>query len=141
MPLGAKPPLRNNPCLGLGSVIKTLLSISMTVAAFAAFLSGTANAAEIPYAVALGPNEQLTGTVSLDDSSGDAQSTSGVASGVVSGKYTVDGGTTHAEISGPGLKLNIIFERASQRFSARLDTCPASPDRCDAGSLVVIWEK
>jgi len=74
--------------------------------------------------------------VTLDDSSGDALSASGAASGVVTGKYTVDGGTTHAEISGTGLKLTINFERASQRFSARLDSCPASPDHCDAGKPV-----
>jgi hypothetical protein len=121
--------------------LKSQLVASSALAAFAVFLSGTANAAETPYAVALGPDEQLTGTVSLDDSSGDALSASGVASGVVIGKYTVDGGTTHAEIYGTGLKLNIDFERASQRFSARLDTCPASPDQCDAGNLVTLWEK
>jgi hypothetical protein len=125
----------------LGFLIKTPLRISLISAVFAAFWSGTANAAEIPYTVAIGPNEQLTGTVYLDDSSGDAQSASGVASGVVNGKYTVDGGNTHAEISGTGLKLNVNFERASQRVSARLDACPASPDRCDAGNLVVLWEK
>jgi hypothetical protein len=122
-------------------LIKALLSIAMISAALAVFLPGAANAAEIPFTVALGPGEQLTGTVVLDDSSGDAQSASGVASGVVNGKYSVDGANPHAEISGPGLKLTVNFERASQRFSARLDTCPASPDRCDAGSLVVLWEK
>ena len=120
--------------------LKSQLVASSVLAAFASFLSGTANAAEIPYAVALGPDEQLTGTVSLDDSSGDALSASGMASGVVTGTYTVDGGTTHAEISGTGLKLTINFERTSQRFSARLDTC-SSPDRCDAGNLVTLWEK
>jgi imidazolonepropionase-like amidohydrolase len=119
----------------------SLKSQSVTaLAAVAGFLSGTANAAEVPYTVALGPDEQLTGIVSLDDSSGDALSASGAASGVVSGEYTVDGGTTHAEISGAGLKLTINFERASQRFSARLDTC-SSPDRCDAGKPVTLWEK
>jgi hypothetical protein len=124
-----------------GFLIKTLLRISMILAAFAAFWSGTANADEIPYTVAIGPNEQITGTVYLDDSSGEAQSASGVASGVVNGKYTLDGGNTHAEISGAVWKLNINFERASQRVSARLDACPLSPDRCDAGNLVVLWEK
>jgi hypothetical protein len=121
--------------------LKSQLVASSALVAVAVFLSGAANAAEIPYAVALGTDEQLTGTVSLDDSSGDALSASGVASGVVTGKYTVDGGTTHAEISATGLKLNVNFERASQRFSARLDTCPASPDHCDAGKMVVLWEK
>jgi hypothetical protein len=121
--------------------LKSQLVASSALAAFAGFLSGTANAAEIPYAVALGPDEQLAGIVTLDDSSGDALSASGAASGVVTGKYTVDGGTTHAEISGTGLKLTINFERASQRFSARLDSCPASPDHCDAGKPVVLWEK
>jgi len=121
--------------------LKSRLAASAALAAVAGFLSGMANAAEIPYAVALGPDEQLTGTVSLDDSSGDALSASGAASGVVTGTYTVDGGSTHAEISGSGLKLNINFERASQRFSARLDTCPVTPDHCDAGKLVTLWEK
>jgi hypothetical protein len=107
----------------------------------AACLFGTANAAEIPYTVGVGPNEQLTGTVYLDDSSGDAESTSGVASGVVNGKYALDSNNTHTEIYGTGLKLNVSFSRASQRLSARLDTCPASPAACDAGSLVIIWEK
>ena len=113
----------------------------MFLAAFAGLLSAAANAAEIPYTVALGPDEQLTGIVTLDDSSGDALSASGVASGAVNGKYAVDGANRHAEISGPGLKLNVNFERASQRFSARLDTCPVTPDRCDAGNMVVLWEK
>ena len=120
--------------------LKSQWVASAALAAVAGFLPGTANAAEISYAVALGPDEQLTGTVSLDDSSGDALSASGTASGVVTGTYTVDGGTTHAEISGTGLKLNINFEHASQRFSARLDSC-SSPDHCDAGKLVVLWEK
>jgi hypothetical protein len=125
----------------LGFPIKAPLSIGMISAVLAGFLSSAANAAEIPYTVAIGPDEQLTGTVYLDDSSGDAQSASGVASGVVNGKYGVDGSNAHAEISSPGLKLNVDFERASQRVSARLDSCPVSPDRCDAGNLVILWEK
>jgi hypothetical protein len=108
---------------------------------FAGFLSGTASAAEIPYTVGVGPNEQLTGVVYLDDSSGDAESASGVASGAVNGKYALDSNNPHAEMYGTALKLNVNFERGSQRLSARLDSCPISPDSCDAGNLVILWEK
>ena len=120
--------------------IKSLLSISKP-AAFAVFLSGTANAAEISYTVAINPDEQLTGTVFLYDSSGDVQSVRGTASGVVNGTYTLDSINTHAEMYGTALELNVIFERADQRLSARLDTCPASRESCSPGSLVILWEK
>ena len=107
----------------------------------AGIFSGTAHAAEIPYTVAVSPNEQLTGIVYLDDSSGDAQSVKGAASGVVNGQYALDGGNARTEISGAAFKLSIVFDRKGQQLSAHLDTCPANSNGCAAGGLVILWEK
>lgn len=120
--------------------IKALWNICVISAGFAGFLHGAARAAEIPYTIGAGPGEKLSGIVYVDDSSGDALSTSGVASGVVNGKYAVDGANTHTELNGTGWKLTVTFNRAEQQFGARLDTCPG-PDDCTAGSLVILWEK
>jgi hypothetical protein len=107
----------------------------------AGIFSSTANAAEIPYTIAAGPNEQLTGIVYLDDSSGDAQSVKGTASGVVNGEYALDSATTHAEIPGGLFKLSVIFDRKGGQLGAHLDTCPANANGCNAGNLVILWEK
>jgi hypothetical protein len=88
----------------------------------------------------VGPNQQVTGTIDVDDSSGDANSVIGTVSGAVSGKYALDRSNTHAEFPGLGLKLTVSFERADQRVTARLDNC-ASVDSCTAGALVILWEK
>jgi len=118
-------------------MIKARLSIGV-IAVF--FLSGTAWAGDVPFAVSPGANEQLTGTVDQDDSSGDMNSATGIASGPVSGSYTLDRLHAHAELDGTGLKLHVDFDRGDQSVSAHLDTC-ASPDQCTAGKLVTLWEK
>jgi hypothetical protein len=118
-----------------------MMKAHLWIAALGCLLSGTAIAAEIPYTVAVSPNEQLTGTVVLDDSSGDAQSVKGAASGVVNGDYALDSATTHAEISGGAFKLSVIFDRKGGQLSAHLDTCPANANGCTAGALVTLWEK
>jgi hypothetical protein len=120
-----------------GSKIKAFLWIAL----LANLLSGTANAAEIPYTVAAGPNEQLTGIVYLDDSSGDAESVKGAASGVVNGEYALDSLNTRTEMPGTGFRLSVIFDRKGGQLSAHLDTCPASSNGCDAGRTVILWEK
>jgi len=118
--------------------IKARLSIG--VIAFPLFLSGAAFAGDVPFSVSLGTNEQLSGTVDQDDSSGDMNSATGTASGPVSGTYTLDRGSPHAELDGTGLKLHVDFDRGDQSVSAHLDTC-ATPDKCDAGKPVTLWEK
>jgi len=67
-------------------------------------------------------------------------SATGTASGPVSGTYTLDRGSPHAELDGTGLKLHVDFDRGDQSVSAHLDTC-ATPDKCDAGKPVTLWEK
>jgi hypothetical protein len=118
--------------------IKTLLNIA--AAGFALFACAAASADEIPFTGVVGPNQQVTGTVYVDDSSGDANSVIGTVSGAVSGKYTLDRSNTHAEFPGPALKLTVSFERADQMVTAHLDNC-ASADSCTAGALVTLWEK
>lgn len=119
---------------------KSFFSSSLVAVALAGFSCGAAQAVEIPYSAAVGGVE-VTGTVEMDDSSGDANSASGTASGVVNGKFALDGANTQSEIPGTGSRLVVNFSHASQRLSAHLDSCPASPDNCTAGPLVLLWEK
>jgi hypothetical protein len=122
--------------------IKTLLNIA--AAGFALFACGaastTVSADEIAFTGAVGPNAQVTGTVFVDDSSGEMNSVIGTVSGAVSGKYTLDRSAPHAEFPGPSSKLTVSFERADQRVTAHLDNC-ASADSCIAGAVVNLWEK
>lgn len=118
-------------------MIKTRLSIGVIAGLL---LSGAAYAGDVPFAASPGANEQLTGTVDQDDSSGDMNSATGIASGPVSGTYTLDRSSPHAELDGTGLKLHVDFDRGDQSVSAHLDTC-ASPDQCTAGKPVTLWEK
>jgi len=118
--------------------LKTRLSIGVIAAGF--FLSSVAWAGDVPFTAAPGPGEQLSGTVDQDDSSGDMNSATGTASGPVSGTYTLDRNSPHAELDGTGLKLHVDFDRGDQSVSAHLDTC-ASPDQCTAGKPVTLWEK
>ena len=119
---------------------KSFFSSSLVAVALAGLSCGAAQAVEIPYSAAVG-GVQVTGTVEMDDSSGDANSASGAASGVVTGKFALDGANNQSEMTGAGVKLIVTFSHASQRLSAHLDSCPASPDSCTAGSLVILWEK
>ena len=83
---------------------------------------------------------RLAGAIDLNDSSGNGQAVNGTASGVVTGKYSLDYGNPTAEIAGPGVKLVVSYSQGSQTFTARLDTC-ASPDSCTPGKPVTVWEK
>jgi hypothetical protein len=117
---------------------KTRLSIAVIAAVI--FFSGAAYAGDVPFSATLGANVQLTGTVDQDDSSGDMNAATGTASGPVSGTYTLDRSTPHAELDGTGLKLHVDFDRGDQSVSAHLDTC-TTPDQCTAGKPVMLWEK
>lgn len=110
-------------------------------AAFVGLLPGAAAAGEIPYAVALGSNEQLSGVVVQDDSSGEVQSAKGTASGVVSGAYALDGGNANAKMHGATWKLDVNLDRKSQLLRARLDACPVNLDNCTPGNWVTLWEQ
>ena len=110
-------------------------------AAFLGVMPGAAAAAEIPYAVALGSSEQLSGVVVQDDSSGEVQSARGTASGVVSGAYALDGGNANAEMHGATSKLEVNLDRKSQLLRARLDSCPAGLANCSPGNWVTLWEQ
>ena len=118
--------------------IKARLSIG--VIATGLFLSGPAWAGDVPFAATPGPGEQLTGTVDQDDFPGDMNSATGIASGPVSGSYTLDRGHPHAELDGTGMKLFVDFDRGDQSVSAHLDLC-ATADKCDPGAKITLWEK
>jgi hypothetical protein len=122
-------------------MFRARLSKRAIFAALVGLQSGPAAAGEIPYAVALGPNEQLSGTVYLDDSSGEVASAKGVASGVVAGEYALDGGNKDAELHSATWKLDVNLDRKSEQLRARLDTCPVSLDRCSPGNWVTLWEQ
>lgn len=122
-------------------MLKAWLVKPAIAAALLALLPGAAAAGEIPYAVALGSNEQLSGVVVQDDSSGEVQSAKGTASGVVSGAYALDGGSANAEMHGATSKLEVNLDRKSQLLRARLDTCPAGLDSCSQGNWVTLWEQ
>ena len=87
--------------------------------AFIGLLSGTATAGEIPYAVAVGSNEQLRGSVYVDDSSGEVTSAKGAASGAVSGEYALDASSADAALHSATWKLDVHLDRKSQQLRAR----------------------
>lgn len=91
-------------------------------------LCGTAGANDIGFAKDVG-GAHLTGTVEIDDSSGDILSITGEASGAVSGKYSLDRVNIDAEVEGE--KLLLHFDRRNQQISARLD----------GGDAVIVWAK
>jgi hypothetical protein len=119
-------------------MIKVRLGRGVIAAGF--FLAGPAWAGDVSFAVTAGTGEQLSGTVDQDDSSGDMNSAIGVASGPVSGSYTLDRTHPHVELDGVGLKLHVDFDRGDQSVSAHLDTCQTS-DNCSPGANVTLWEK
>jgi hypothetical protein len=122
-------------------MFRARLSQRVLFAALAGLLSGPAAASEIPYAVAVGSNEQLSGVVYVDDSSGEVASAKGVASGVVNGEYSLDGGNARAEMHSATSKLDVNLDRKSEQLRARLDTCPVSLDSCSPGNWVTLWEQ
>ena len=124
----------------LAAVTRIKARLSIGVMATGLCLSGAAYAGDVPFAATAGPGEQLTGTVDQDDSSGDMNSVTGLAAGPVSGTYTLDRTNPHAELDGTGLKLHVDFDRGDQSVSAHLDVC-ATPDKCDPGAKVRLWEK
>lgn len=97
-------------------------------------LCGAAQATDVSYTKEVGA-VHLTGTVEVDDSSGDIVSVSGEASGAVSGKYTLDMINPNAGIAGQGssqgAKLALHFDRRNQLVTAQLDS----------GNPVTVWEK
>ena len=121
--------------------LKSRVSKSVMFAALAGLLSGPAAAGEIPYAVAMGANEQLRGIVNVDDSSGEMTSAKGTASGAVSGEYALDAMSADAALRGGIAKLDVHLDRKSQQLRARLDSCPASLDACTSGNWVTLWEQ
>lgn len=122
-------------------MFRARLSKRAIFAALVGLQSGPAAAGEIPYAVALGPNEQLSGIMYLDNSSGEVASAKGVASGVVAGEYALDGGNKDAELHSATWKLDVNLDRKSGQLRARLDICPVSLDRCSPGNWVTLWEQ
>jgi hypothetical protein len=122
-------------------MLRGQLSRGVLFAAFASLLSAPAAADEIPYAVAVGSNEQLSGVVYVDDSSGEVASAKGTASGAVSGEFTLDRGNADAEMHSATSKLAVHLDRKSQQLRARLDACPAGLDSCSPGNWVTLWEQ
>ena len=108
---------------------------------FIGLVSNSATAGEIPYTVAVGAGEQLSGIVYVDDSSGEVSSAKGAASGDVSGAFTLDRANTDAEMHSATSKLEIHLDRKSAQLRARLDACPAGPDSCTPGNWVTLWEQ
>jgi hypothetical protein len=70
----------------------------------------------------------VTGTVEIDDSSGDIVAVTGEASGAASGKYQLSRTEIDAEVAG---KLKLHFDRRNQQITASLDG--AEP--------VTLWQK
>ena len=89
-------------------------------------LCGAAHATDVSFAKDVGA-AHLSGTVEVDDSSGDIVSVSGEASGAVSGKYALSQVAPDARIAG----LMLHFDRRNQAVTAQLD----------GGSPVTVWEK
>jgi len=110
-------------------------------AVFAGLLSAPAAASEIPYAVAISAGEQLSGTVYVDDSSGEVSSAKGTASGTVSGDFVLDRINVDAEMHGATSKLELHLDRKSAQLRARLDACAAGLDNCTPGNWVTVWEQ
>ena len=103
-------------------------------------LSGPAWANDLTYDKDVAPNEHLSGTIEIDDSSGDVNSVTGEATGAVKGAYRLDPVNIQAEIADPAGKLVINFNRRDQAVTAHLDIC-ASPDTCTPSDPVTVWEK
>ena len=100
-------------------------------AALAGLLSGPAVAGEIPYAIAVSPDERLSGVVDVDDSSGEVTSAKGAASGAITGEFALDAISADAELHGATAKLDVHLDRKSQQLRARLDN----------GNWVTLWEQ
>ena len=126
---------------GARILLRAPVSKGVLLAAFIGLLSGPAAAGEIPYAAQVGSNEQLSGIVVVDDSSGDVTSAKGTASGAVTGEYVLDGSRADAALHGATAKLDVHLDRKSQQLRARLDSCPVSLDSCSSGSWVTLWEQ
>ncbi len=93
-------------------------------------LSGGAWANDVSFSVDVAPNAHVSGTVDVDDSSGDINSVKGEASGAVSGAFTLNQVNPQI-IVGQGPRLTLKFDRRNQQISAQLDS--ANP--------VTLWEK
>ena len=122
-------------------MLRARLIKGVVFAALLGLLSSPAAASEIPYAVAVGSNEQLSGVVYVDDSSGDVASAKGAASGAVTGDYALDASSADAELHGATAKLDVHLDRKSQQLRARLDSCAAGIDSCSSGNWVTLWEQ
>jgi hypothetical protein len=93
-------------------------------------LSSAALANDVSFSVDVPPNVHVTGTVDVDDSSGDINSVKGEVSGAVSGSFQLDPLTPQMAI-GQGPRLTLHFDRRNQQVSAQLD----------GGNTVTLWEK
>jgi hypothetical protein len=102
-------------------------------------LCGAAHANDVTYAADAGA-AHLTGTVEIDDSSGDIVAVSGQASGAVSGRYLLSRSDPDAELTGEGAKLALHFDRRNQQVTAHLDAC-AKDGNCTAADPVTVFEK
>ena len=122
-------------------MLRARLIKGVVFAALIGLLSSPATASEIPYAVAVGSNEQLSGVVVVDDSSGEVTSAKGAASGAVTEEYTLDGSSADAELHGATAKLDVHLDRKSGQLRARLEACPVSLDSCAPGNWVTLWEQ
>jgi hypothetical protein len=123
------------------AMLRGLLGKGVFFAAFASLLSGPAAAGEIPFAVAVGVGEQLSGVVYVDDSNGEVSSAKGTASGAVSGEFTLDRANADAEMHSAATKLEVHLDRKSEQLRARLDACPVNLDSCSSGNWVTLWEQ
>ena len=122
-------------------MLKAPLIKAALFAALAGLLSGPVAAGEIPYAAAVGSNEQLSGVVDVDDSSGEVTSANGAASGAVTGEYALDASLADAAMHSATAKLDVHLDRKSGQLRARLDACPVSLDNCSSGTWVTLWEQ
>jgi hypothetical protein len=122
-------------------MLRARLSKGALFAAFIGLLSGPAAASEIPYAVAVGSGEQLSGVVVVDDSSGEVTAAKGAASGAVTGDYALDAGSADAVLHSATSKLDVHLDRKSLQLRARLDSCAVSLDSCSPGNWVTLWEQ
>jgi hypothetical protein len=107
------------------------------LAAAAVFLCGAASAHEVNFQKDVAEGEHVTGTVDVDDSSGEINGVTGDAKGVVSGSFTLDPANRQAEIAGQNSKLVVTFDRRNQSVTAELQTC--ADGACSGGKPVEIW--
>jgi hypothetical protein len=122
-------------------MLRARLIKGVVFAALIGLLSSPATASEIHYAVAVGSNEQLSGVVVVDDSSGEVTSAKGAASGAVTGEYALDAGSADAALHSATAKLDVHLDRKSQQLRARLDSCATGLESCSAGNWVTLWEQ